>query len=647
MLQLSPSDRLARLRWSDEAPATLVDVANSADLSRFGRKLRKRLMNGGLVRSRPPKKASRRGWSLWSLPCFAWQSRPQALGELVAKWAAEGDVPAADAAREATAKAVEQIGQGTEADGSCAWLTTLLLTDLLCDAGCNLEPELFAEWWLTVAAAGEILCDVPAAPGPPDEPTGEDIPGPTEVIATGELRLTTGALTSDLHGMAELAAAGRETMLQVLELGTDTDGTPAARLMPDLAAWLAPCIRSMQCLQRGGVTPPDEASQERFAALIGFAGAQLHNDGQLGLSRDRAGDLQPAESDSTPGEVTRLWTDADILHEAARVAGLKADSRARRLIRDIRKGNTKAGSTKSGGGSARGLLPAVQSDWAATACLRSTWSSQADLVTATWNSRFPQLDLSTRGRSLWCGAWELEVLLGGERVELADSWDCSCWFSDRDGDFLELQQTFDDGLHIERQIYLSRQEHFLLLADCISGVDLAHIVCRSKLPQLIGVETALDDDTREMRFRSGRKQLARLIPGMLPDDRVHSAAGSFSTDEDDGRVVLETTSRGGLYAPLLIDWEPRRRRSLADWSRLTVTRENQILETADAAGCRMRLGNHQLLCYRSLTREAAARAVLGLHTRCETVIGRFPPTGEVQILVQVDPPENSASPSTE
>ena len=48
------------------------------------------------------------------------------------------------------------------------------------------------------------------------------------------------------------------------------------------------------------------------------------------------------------------------------------------------------------------------------------------------------------------------------------------------------------------------------------------------------------------------------------------------------------------------------------------------------------MGAFQLLVYRSLAPTEEARAVLGYHTRYETVIGMFDATGEVEPLVMVE-----------
>jgi hypothetical protein len=115
-------------------------------------------------------------------------------------------------------------------------------------------------------------------------------------------------------------------------------------------------------------------------------------------------------------------------------------------------------------------------------------------------------------------------------------------------------------------------------------------------------------------------------------DRVENAPGAA---EIDGKhLTLRCSGLGGVYAPLVFDWNPRRRADPVDWRALTVTEDRRRIGPAEAAGHRLRIGGRQLLIYRGLDGSKAMRAVLGHHHGSESVIARFT-DGDVEPLVLV------------
>ena len=107
--------------------------------------------------------------------------------------------------------------------------------------------------------------------------------------------------------------------------------------------------------------------------------------------------------------------------------------------------------------------------------------------------------------------------------------------------------------------------------------------------------------------------------------------------EQSGQLTLTQTGTGrALFAPLIFDWHPGRRNAVAEWRSLTVTECGNAVGADRAAAHRLRLGKHQLLIYRSLALTDEPRAVLGHHTRFETVIGTFDARGNVRPIMLVE-----------
>jgi hypothetical protein len=279
-------------------------------------------------------------------------------------------------------------------------------------------------------------------------------------------------------------------------------------------------------------------------------------------------------------------------------------------------------------------FPVTQSDWAQLACLRSDWSTAANVLVVAHHERNPLIDLTASGRLLLSGPWEIDVKIDGQPLDFCDNWDCVCWHSDRDADYLELEQTFDDGLKVHRQLLLSRKDEYALLADCISNAGNVRIDYTSRLPLLENWEAQSSSEIRECTL-TDRAMAARVFPLALAYSRVTSTSGGFGLYSD--QLVLKQVSAGhGLYAPLVIDWNQDRRNAPVQWRSLTVTEDGRIISDGLAAGHRLRFEKHQLFVYRSLAEPEVPRAILGHHTLQETVVGRFNKKGVVVPILLVE-----------
>jgi hypothetical protein len=154
------------------------------------------------------------------------------------------------------------------------------------------------------------------------------------------------------------------------------------------------------------------------------------------------------------------------------------------------------------------------------------------------------------------------------------------------------------------------------------------------LPLVAGVDVDADTLTRECRL-SSRRCRARAFPLALPAERVHSGFGSFANGG--AGLQLRQAAAGGLYAPIVIDWHPDRRRGYADWRVLTVTQDRRVLKSDAAAAHRLRVGDLQLFIYRSVSKpHPLPRAALGHHTANETVVGSIDDSGDITPILLVE-----------
>ncbi|MEX0715845.1 MAG: hypothetical protein WD066_04625 [Planctomycetaceae bacterium] len=622
MSAISDDEFLRNLRFDRDADPAWTTAASAGDLAEFTRRLRKRLPGKS---RKSAGRGRKRDWpALWSLAAFPPGEHPLELLELIRAC----DRPKGKRAHIGGKRRGGRKDRTVAAEGDSAFANWLVADrrgcrrdplELLClfDLLAIHAPDLSAEEFRTVWKRAAVLTvDLFAKI---DEDAGCAAPADRRLLIAGELRWKAGLLFDGLRGARALRDAGRETLGTALLEGTDTDGAPHADLLDRLAFWLAPLVRGAEWARRFDVPLWHDEQAERFHDLVGLVAPLCRADGRLALANGSAFDVLP------------------LLTTASRLAGWKKSSRPHALLAAVEKAAKRGKPRAETNGRGKALAkrpPVVQSDWARLACLRSDWSAAADSLVIAHHRPAPLLDLSARGVPLLQGAWDLSISIDGSPLELADEWDCSCWHSDPDADFVELQMEFDGGVHIERQALLARDDHWLLLADCVSTPGDGKIDYAARVPVAADVAATADRETREMRLAGGNVA-ARVFPTGLPQDRAHGTSGTFAAD-DDGTLSLRQSSIGGLFAVLLIDWSPRRRNARVDWRTLTVTENGRLLSSADAAGHRIRLGDRQLVLYHSLRKGFYTRAVLGVHTSNETVIGRFDRNGDVQPILLVE-----------
>lgn len=502
----------------------------------------------------------------------------------------------------------------TLSEATKSWTATeaLIAEELLVSCGESLAPSVTWQLWNRLANEAQQFLKADAA-ATPDQ----------LLMCSGEVPWLAGILLEPWSEAKALRELGRKTLSRELIARTDSDGTPHAELLPRLALWLAPLIRATFWAEYFGRTLWSDNDRERLTALLERAIPLCRPDGKLALSNGLAIPALP------------------LLELAAKTFSLSGP--AEKLLRTLK--TRPAVTLKKRSASGVITMPSNQSDWARLAVLRSDWSSHADCLAISHHRPAPLLDVAAQGTPFIHGPWGWELQIGDAHIEPADEWACSCWYSDPDADYLELQMSGPGSLRVERQILLSRKDHFLLLADCIRGAQSVlagsgaetpqQIHLRTRLPLATGVAADLTTTTREIRLKNG-KQAVRVFPLGLADDRVQSTPHRCEMEE--GELVLHQIGQGnGLYAPLLFDWHPSRWRQPALWRNLTVAESGKVLGRDLAAGHRLQIGKDQLMIYRSLSAIKIARTVLGHHTWQESVIARFDTDGDVEVIMKVDP----------
>ena len=560
--------------------------------------------------------------TLWSLAAFPEEAE---LGRLLAQVAGLSNKTRAGQKR-AINKAPKTLAQRVEplirhltteedSDETSPPVTPFAIVaalEVLALAGARLRPQQLWDLWRHSLSQVVHLIRSTASEDDHD-PT---LPPDVQLIERGELPFVAGVLFADIAGATDLVKAGRKVLARSLTENADSDGTPRAEMIERLPLWLAPLIRASLIAQRFEVKLWTNEQERTLMSVVERAIPLCRPDGKSALSNGLS--LEPLPVLVAAAELFHL---PEVNAEGGYLQSVKrivAGQPARRIRND-------------------GVvtMPSNQSDWARFALLRSDWSVHADSVAVAHHRQFPQIDVTASGKPLLHGDWTLELKLGDAVVELAKEWSCVCWQSDPDADYIELQMRGPGKLRVERIIMLSRKERFLLLADSIAGAPHGPIEYRASLPLADDILVRLDTPTREAQLTM-RGFKARVFPLAVAQDRVHSTPHEFTATEE--RLTLKQVAQGeGLFAPLLLDWHPSRTRADAQWRSLTVTEDGRVITPDIAAGHRLKLGDLQLLVFRSLKNTGESRAVLGHHTHNETVIAKFDKKGDVDPILMVEP----------
>jgi hypothetical protein len=506
-------------------------------------------------------------------------------------------------------QAARKLAVQAVVDGECRPLVVLTGIDTLVQYGRDLSESDYAALYCSLARIDEIA--------PDQEISDEQDRLIVRLICEGELPLLLSFVLGELKGQARRFKASAKVLREGLDAGTDTDGMLHASLTSRADAWLAPLVRSAHwgaAFENSWLTARDT---EQFADAARTCALLLV---QTGLVSRPPATLREIEQSA-----------ADVVDHALRAVGIRDSSPFSALARSH--SQCKRGTSPKKVRSAE-IETSNQSDWAESAILRSGLQVDADLCVVNWDEPAASIHLAVLGTPLLSGSWTSEVIVNGETIGPVEGWGCSCWFSDKEAAFVELEADPTDSIHVVRHVMLSLKDRIGIFCESVTTTDSdATVRLSNQLPLAAKPLAVVNSITREIALHADCVS-TRVIPAWLEDDRVQHAIGRCEKIDDE--LVSEGEGLGGAIIPLVFDWHPERQALDADWNRLTVTEDRAVVSTQNAAGFRVRIGKQQLLIYRSLRPGDFPRAVMGLHTLNETVYGRVKKSGEVAPLVLVD-----------
>ena len=225
-----------------------------------------------------------------------------------------------------------------------------------------------------------------------------------------------------------------------------------------------------------------------------------------------------------------------------------------------------------------------------------------------------------------------EISINSVAVGAEQELEIVCEQSDKDLEYVELETDLGQGAVFNRQILLSRDEEFLLVADVVAPKHSSRIDYRCDYRLAKGIVGMQETENREVYLRTKEIQ-ALVLPLALPEWKVDRCEDRLEFDET--KLTLTQTIEGrGLYAPLFFDLNPARSRKKRTWRQLTVGENLKAVPRDVACAYRVQLDEQQWCFYRAIC-EQGNRTFLGENVVSEFVFSRFKKNGSVKSLLRI------------
>ncbi len=490
-------------------------------------------------------------------------------------------------------------------------LRAVVVAHRLGELAARLSPEI---WWSVVATLEQLATDSEAA-------TADELqPEPTLVatLLAGELPLVLSQVLPELKPLRALRSTARKSLGEGLLAATDGEGLIDGTLLPVLpllfSSWTR-CRTMGEELKKGCWSG---SAESQYEWLVRQAIRLQRSNGAPMLS---TGELPNWPAGALDTALDLAGDDQDDSAAAAHLAKALISSDSDYDEDDLPEAS-------------------VESEWSSLALLANGWDKSAQRILIDYSREQVGIEIESLGRVLLSGGWQTETTLDGDPLHPISEWEQQCWFSDDECDFLDLSVDLEGDARLERQIFLGKEDGFLLLHDILhapgdrSG-EWRHTI---SLPLFEGIKFAPEKETRDGTLVNGKgSPRATVLPLALGEWRTERRFGELTSA--DGTLVLTRNATGArISCPLWFDLQPRRASRPRTWRQLTVAESLEVAPSDVAVGYRVQCGDAQWLVYRSLA-APANRTVLGQNTAAEMFVSRFFRTGECDELLAVDPGE--------
>ena len=336
-------------------------------------------------------------------------------------------------------------------------------------------------------------------------------------LLTGELPWTLAEQFPELPGCRALSRAASQRLSEgVRELLAD-NGLPHCRHVDQVRPLLACWTRCLKLVQTDGATCFDPDARQRYERFV----RQV-----LQLSRQNGG---PVFSANGAGR-----HDAELIGAALELAGQEEDLAIADQLLPWRSAGREASAQKV-------FFPtsSVYSESAQLASLRPTWLRGGEHLVVGHHGA-PRTELNFGSTTIWSGDWPVQLRVGDQLLE-PQVWEEVCWHSDDDVDYLELETNWHGSWRLQRQILLAREDHFLWLADAVTGPEVESLDYRSVLP----LAPASSFGRNKKRGKVTCASPAGGSSAACGVARVAAGAAVGSLEAAPGGLLLRQQARGG------------------------------------------------------------------------------------------------------
>ena len=522
----------------------------------------------------------------------------------------------------------------------------------------SLREILGSEVWQALA---ECLSGLPVEV---DEQTLSDQPLVHQILA-GELAWTLASRLPQSPVSRRWERSGQKAISLGLSQILDRQGMPPAKhfriLRPLLACWTR-CRALAGRLSHGGLGPRPE---QRFRRFVRNALRCTRPDGQTLFAEDELASWPRASWGRELFDAVLKSGVEEIDRRLAATAGYAVPGLP----------NLSPGSVAKAAKKAADLPPAsICCEDSAIAVMRRNWNRDDERIAVLFAGQNCEIELVSCGRLAATGTWRFEITQQGQQLQPVSHWELSCWYSDEDVDYLELEMALTAGVRLQRQIVLAREDRFLFLADAVMGPPPAS-GCPAGLPSRSGEPSPASRPCKhgarpgDMQYHSvlplapqvefrgaaesyegflvqggaanaggssatAARPLAQVLPLGMPEWRAEPHDGDLKSTAE-GLELRQSTTGQRLFAPLFIDLDRSRFRRRMTWRQLTVAESLAPVPRDVAVGFRIAIGDRQWIIYRSLA-ASGNRTLLGHNLATESLIARFGEDGEVTLIVEIE-----------
>ncbi len=420
-----------------------------------------------------------------------------------------------------------------------------------------------------------------------------------------ELPLTICFQLPEIEGQEQLARSICSKISASLTEQLDIDGWPQATYLEDFGLLAASWVRCGLMLRKMKLALNEDA----FAQLEGAVSQVLRLLRPNGTLAFSSGDPRPA--------------DASLIYSLRK---LSKDPKIKKVLKRIGEQNLVPAKKKQ-------LPPSCLSEWGASATLRSHWGEASPRVCLDFSSTEGFRGEIARSKQLIAGDIMPEISINGVSASPIGDFQLVCEESDRDVEYAELELKLTGDTTLSRQVLLSRDEEFLIIADSIVPGMAARIDYRCRYPLADGILGMRESENREVYLRTSEIQ-ALVLPLALPEWKVGITDDRLEF-KDHALELVQSIDGFGLCAPLFFDLNPKRSRLKRTWRQLTVAEDLLPVPRDVAVAYRVQIDEQQWFLYRALTHRGN-RTFFGENFTGEFMLSRFEKGGKVSSLIVVE-----------